>query len=716
MIKPKRLPTFYYLDHFEEFLQYFDGPNSRLLNEKAKQFLLYFQSAPTAVKALIVRIANRKHTLVATSNLKYEEISELPEHLNTLRSDGMIASIDCAEPEDIAQALPKKDLICALKLLGCCTPLSTLKKEEVQGIFIESYSKSDAKLLHSLPYIYRAFDSELRFLLFLYFGHLRGKLNQFSMRDLGVMRTRSDAVTGEARFDDADDAAHAFRYALLRVELQKENREALADLEDLPIVSSVHAKRIKDKYLYELGRTYLSIDRAYGLKALVLSDSDEAKEKWLREKYKDGEKELVKKELLLLMESGCSENLLQFSEDFYARKFKQKRTSKLTDMLRSAHQCLKIDSRYNQQVENGVVAYYQRAGLTALKTENQLWRSLFGLVFWPILFEQEAANLGNQFERMPPVLKNNQFYEVHREAIDKILLRLDSNQKILLHISKMASLHYGKVNSIFMWRSNLLERIKLFLAHIDHDAIVAYLCVTSKNFQAYSDGYPDLLVIAEGQLHFEEIKAPGDSLRRNQLVTIQKLRDLGFDVRITQVEWFRDPEQIYSVVDIETTGGKAQHHRITEIGIIKMRGTEPIDQWHSLVNPQRHIPTSITRLTGIDNDLVKEAPIFSEIASSLDEFTRDTIFVAHNVNFDLSFIKQEFARLDLAYRRPKLCTVQQCRRVFPGLSSYSLANLTKHFDIDMDRHHRALSDAKAAADLLSLILENEVEEESDQQQ
>ncbi|MDY6885196.1 MAG: exonuclease domain-containing protein, partial [Pseudomonadota bacterium] len=210
-------------------------------------------------------------------------------------------------------------------------------------------------------------------------------------------------------------------------------------------------------------------------------------------------------------------------------------------------------------------------------------------------------------------------------------------------------------------------------------------------------------------LRFEEIKAPGDQLRRNQLVSIQRLQQAGFEVAVTTVNWVRDPEQPYVVVDIETTGGNNSYNRITEIGMVKLIAGEEVARYQTLLNPQRRIPSNITRLTGISDEMVKDAPLFSEVANDIAEFTEDAVFVAHNVNFDYGFIKQEFARLEQSFRRPKMCTVREMRRTHPGLPSYSLANLTKHFYISMERHHRALSDAKAAAELLKLAFEKDDE-------
>jgi DNA polymerase-3 subunit epsilon len=164
-----------------------------------------------------------------------------------------------------------------------------------------------------------------------------------------------------------------------------------------------------------------------------------------------------------------------------------------------------------------------------------------------------------------------------------------------------------------------------------------------------------------------------------------------------------------AVIDIDTTGGKAQHHRITEVGIVKVIGGEVVAEWQSLINPQRRIPQNITALTGIDNEMVSTAPLFAEVADDIDAFTEGCVFVAHNVNFDYGFIKEEFNRLERHYRRPKLCTVREMRKHYKGLASYSLANLTRHFGIDMQRHHRAMSDAVAAKELLNMINEKRID-------
>lgn len=168
----------------------------------------------------------------------------------------------------------------------------------------------------------------------------------------------------------------------------------------------------------------------------------------------------------------------------------------------------------------------------------------------------------------------------------------------------------------------------------------------------------------------------------------------------------------YAIVDLETTGGMARRDRITEVGIVVYDGQQIVDSFSSLVNPGRSIPREITRITGITDEMVADAPMFYEIAKQVVELTADAVFVAHNVRFDYSFLRNEFASLGYTFTRRQLCTVRLSRRVFPGLKSYSLGNLIKHFDIEVSARHRALDDAMATTELLGRILQQDYAEGS----
>ncbi|WP_134088239.1 exonuclease domain-containing protein [Olivibacter sp. XZL3] len=161
----------------------------------------------------------------------------------------------------------------------------------------------------------------------------------------------------------------------------------------------------------------------------------------------------------------------------------------------------------------------------------------------------------------------------------------------------------------------------------------------------------------------------------------------------------------YAIVDIETTGGHAAGNAITEIAIWLHDGVQIHPVYETLVNPKAHIPVHITALTGISNEMVESAPTFEEIAPTIYQLLEDRIFVAHNVNFDYSFIKHHLAICGYTWNAPKLCTVRLSRKILPGFPSYSLGKLCQQLNIVIENRHRAGGDAHATSTLFSMLLE-----------
>jgi DNA polymerase-3 subunit epsilon len=163
---------------------------------------------------------------------------------------------------------------------------------------------------------------------------------------------------------------------------------------------------------------------------------------------------------------------------------------------------------------------------------------------------------------------------------------------------------------------------------------------------------------------------------------------------------------MYAIVDIETTGGYAAANDITEIAIVLHDGTLVTEVYQTLIKPTVPVPYFIQSLTGITPALLEDAPGFPEVASIIYEKLQGRVFVAHNVNFDYSFIKHHLAANGFDLSLQKLCTVRLSRKVFPALPSYSLGNLCRHFNILIENRHRAGGDATATARLFSHILAN----------
>lgn len=166
---------------------------------------------------------------------------------------------------------------------------------------------------------------------------------------------------------------------------------------------------------------------------------------------------------------------------------------------------------------------------------------------------------------------------------------------------------------------------------------------------------------------------------------------------------------MYAILDIETTGGKFNEEGITEIAIYKFDGTTVVDQFISLVNPEKPIQPFVVNLTGINNKMLQNAPKFYEVAKRIIEITTDCIIVAHNASFDYRILRTEFSRLGFEYERKSLCTVELSKKLILDQESYSLGKLVRSLGIPIADRHRANGDALATIQLFKLLLSKDTE-------
>lgn len=461
----------------------------------------------------------------------------------------------------------------------------------------------------------------------------------------------------------------------------------------------------RDELAYKLGRTLERAGDAVRAQRVYESgESARCAERVIRLLLARNQRDDAERLLLKCLDNPRSEDEALMAEDLYARKFNKKRTSTRTDQLRAAD-TIEIDEANSGSPERAAMRHFERQGYQAYRTENLLWRTLFGLFFWEELFAKGNARLHSPFEFLPAALADGSFYDENHERIEHRLAVLDKPVTVKKELLKASTTHYGKANGVFRWRRSIMDALFALVDHAETEPLRHMLRHFCKRYTQARYGYPDLMLIDEDGVRFIEIKAEGDQIRRNQLLRQRQLAEAGFRAEIVRVRWVLDPDQSYVVVDVETTGGRGEQHRVTEIGAVKVRNGEVVDRFQTLLNPQRTIPPGITRLTGITPAMVAEAPIFSDIADELEAFLQDAIFVAHNVDFDYGFVGREFKRLGRKFRFPKLCTCSSMRKLFPGHKSYSLAALCANYGIPLRQHHRALCDAEAAAELLLLINE-----------
>jgi DNA polymerase-3 subunit epsilon len=704
------LPTFYYHEHFLEMLDFVERHYAHVLLDTHVAFLDEFRELPREAQCLYVRLVNRKGRVFATNRLRYPELGQIGPLLATLREDRWIGTPDVHHYAEVLRFLTRNEIVDVLlpRFAGLGRSLKksdlvTFARDNLPPDEFMSAVSTDRLLVQRR-------SNDARYLLFLYFGRIKDGLSQFTMRDLGLVRTSSLHHSYEPRFSDSAEALEHFFFAVRLKKLEKAStetaREIGAESSQWPDTNFSGSAALRDELACRLGqRAERAKEFDTALSLYRRGENAECSERVVRLLLKQGSREQARRYLETCLDTPRSDEEWLVAKDLYERKFNRKRTSVLTDMLRAA-ETVDIDESKSGSPERAAREHFEGLGHRAYRTENLLWRTCFGLLFWDELFADETATAHSPFETLPASLANGTFYDLNRDRIEARLAVLrEDPARIGKHLLKTSTQHYGTPNGVFRWRRSMGDAMFALLENAHGDGLSAMLRRLCQDYTGSRYGYPDLLVIDDAGVRFVEIKAEGDSLRRNQLLRLQQLCDAGFRADIVRICWVLDPDQTYVVVDVETTGGRGEGHRVTEIGAVKIRNGEVVDRFQTLLNPQRSIPPSITRLTGISPAMVASAPYFFDVADDFEEFMQDAIFVAHNVEFDYGFISSEFKRLGRPFRYPKLCTCASMRKLYPGHRSYSLGELCRSFDIPLRQHHRALCDAEAAAELLLLINE-----------
>lgn len=711
------LPPKYYLDHFRDLLAFLRGHAWDCCEPIHRGFVDDFGTVSESAQCLVVRMLNRKGRIFRPSAFRYAEIENAADAWRELEDRGFVMPLDQVEvaAEEIAAFLGKSDLQTWLASADVRFARGARKVELVE-IARDARSRLRAADVPGAKDLkVQARGEELRYLLFLYFGKIQESLSLYTLRDLGIRRVREQRDHYQARFQTLAQARAEYFYADA---IDRWSRVTETDLpswrspticEKWPAVFTENAKRLRDQLRETLGAFAEREERwedAFGFYAE--GGAHPLNERRVRTLYRLGRVEEVRHHLQQMIADPEGDEELLFAEDFYARKFEGKRRGFLTEALQGARE-IQVPETYLSHPELGVCEFLRARGESAHHVENDLWNTLFALTFWDELLNSQEATFHNPFERAPRELRGRGLYAKFESSFERQLQLFSDPLAARDVLIDRLRRHEGEPQDLLSFHPGqagmLTEFLDVVAAHGKGEAVAQVLRAIAQDPTGRRSGFPDLFVNSAGGPRFIEVKAEGDAVKPRQLSQLRLLSDAGFDVEILRVRWAPAPDQAYVVVDVETTGTGGPFHRITEIGAVKVVGGQIVDEFQSLVNPGRSIPPFITGLTGITNEMVARAPTFADLAEKFLEFSEGAIFAAHNVRFDYGFIQSEYARLDRSFVRPVFCTRQNARKYFPELPSHGLKNICESLGVELAEHHRALCDARAAAEILRRIQE-----------
>lgn len=674
------LPPRYYLEHFEEFLREVHRLHHHLMDDVHGEYLEDFKKLSVNARCLLIRMINRTGVIFHRTQLQYDEIQDFDGASAELKQHRFVRSLTPDDKEAYVLWLKKEDLENILGIMQVTFKRSATKDDLMRIVLSSSFTLNDIAFDQEDVLVLER-QKEVEYLMFLYFGKLQNKLILPTLRDLGI-RQASKKGALEAKFKEKSQAKAHYFYAQLKHQLKKQKlTSSIDEVKTWPQSDLVETNQLREELLLKVSEFHKSMfDLKTSLEILRLTKDFPASVQKARTLHQLGHNEECLKELERMLEDPLTDEELLFADDFLQRKYNKKRLSHLTETLRNAEKIL-IDESFYRQPEFGVLNYYEQQGQKGCFSENELWIKLF----WKFFEKELAASAHSEFDHAPAELTEKTFLQKHQKVI------AEKMDQVLLEDLKLS----------FEGDSMVLS----FLTHVKLEQLKAMLMYMAEDYYQRSSGFPDLFIFKENDITFIEVKAIGDSLKPSQIKQLRQLERVGFTVKILQVDYKFSAEQTYVVVDLETTGAVGNWNRITEIGAVKIRNNEVIDRYQTLVNPDRSIPENIQALTGITNEMVRNAPRFKDVADPFRQFCAGSIFVAHNASFDYGFLQLEYERLGERFVMPNICTRIWMRKYFPGLESYGLRNLCDKFLIPLVTHHRALCDAEAAAGLLNLINE-----------
>lgn len=545
--QPPELTPKYYRDNFNYLLDFVVEKYTHILGEKEWRFLRKYHALSEDAQCLFIRFSNRKGLFFKTAKLPYSEIENIDDQLFTLKTRGFIEPLSNDHTPyftELCRLATKGDLLKLTKTPGI---KSTSKEKVIEHIAEELGAEQFITVFSEDANIIKVnFEYEVTFLKFLFFGNRYMDMTEFVVRDLGLIQYyKHDDDKLVARFETRKDAEDKWMISDQSEIFEQFKKEASGaeiydwfmtlneSIKDLSEVAKPSLERLKLKTARHLERLN-NLEKAINI--YKMCSIPQANERRIRALFKLGQKDetLALCDHLVLHSTNEEERL--FARDFSERiRSKNTRKKKLTtEKLHNAEQ-ITIPAIFRGQVELGTIAHYVAQGKYAIFAENYLWRGIFGLTFWEIIFDPTLVSFHHPFQRRPSDLHLPDFYEKRKEQIHTLLESFESTEELTYYMGNNYIKHLNLANPFVIWVEGMWESIKIATQFIPLDTLKEILIHISKDITENSRGFPDLFVWDENTYEFIEVKSPTDSLSNRQLYWLGYFEENNVNARVLRV-------------------------------------------------------------------------------------------------------------------------------------------------------------------------------------
>ena len=446
----------------------------------------------------------------------------------------------------------KPELLTLLKLIDseATKPLRSLKKAELLTQAAATFpARKVIQAIRAQELVVRVnYEAEIEMLRFLYFGDIHSDMTQFVVRGMGIIKHETyDESKLQAFFKTRKEAEDKLTLSKVyqAFKVLRDQQQAPADhIYQWFVTQHLSqeqfcevARPLFDKLSLRLGKLLEQQQHpTFALSVYQHTDKAPARERRARLLHKLAQTEAALQICQEIQQHPQNAEERFFAEDFRNRLQKKKRTKRTTDFLKSSRSvALEETNRYS--VEFGVLEHYQQQGYHGVHTENYLWRSFFGLLFWDIIFDQDCEALHNPLQITPADFYTPRFLEKRQTQLQQRLTVLEHPSRFYNIIGYHYETKVGISNPMVGWHESVLPLVTACYEKLTPAQIGNTLLEMAKDLKENTRGFPDLFVWNETTYNFIEVKSPNDHLSAQQLHWLTFFQSQGICAEVVRVEW-----------------------------------------------------------------------------------------------------------------------------------------------------------------------------------
>lgn len=533
---PIILPEKYYLDYFNYVLEFVERQYDHILDQPEHLFYQSFRGLSEQAQCLYLRFSNRRGDFFRVNKISYAEIPDVHDAKEELMHQGFI---QINESSDLSQfkLFTKSELISLYEFLQ-----PAQKKDEI----LSELTEIDVVSLHDKEEIAQVLkNEEVEFIKLLFFGYRGGRMTDFVVRDVGNVKIEKlDESKFSPWFQSREEALSVMHISQLKrmiYEIQEANLPLEDYLEEMPWdvwLSYPRSAKSAEKLLLKIAYYFEQMqmpERA--LDYYSYTDKSPARERKVRllEKLDRKEKALIIANEMLKNPANASE--LTFATDYLNRKGVRIDRSMTQRLKKSPSISIPTPT---ERVESAVLDHFANEGWNGLHAENFIWRGLFGLVFWHVIFDTDHGSFHHPLQRQPSDLNDTVFFESRQLLLEEQLKKLSTRKKLTDHVSSLHDEKHGIANRFVIWHESLLPALIIMIQKLPLNGLKKVLIEMSKNMKENSAGFPDLFIWNDKSYQFYEVKSPNDHLSAQQLFWLDFLQSAKIKSEVLRVNYLVD--------------------------------------------------------------------------------------------------------------------------------------------------------------------------------